>query len=759
MSDSAWRSSRRQFLAGSGAALAAAAAASASPAAAYAARAGTPSRPPNIVLVMADDLGFGELGAYGQQLMRTPTLDRLAAEGLRFTDFYAGGPVCAPSRCAMLTGLHTGHCTVRENPNQVDERSSLLPTDVTFAELVRSAGYRTACIGKWGFGVEQAGQPSHPNERGFDEFFGYITHVHAHDYYPSYLWQDGARVEYPENQGAKVTYAPELFVERSVEFIQRNREQPFLLFFSPTLPHAPPDVPSLGEYADRPWSEATKAHAAQVTLLDAQVGRVVDALTQAGVVDDTLVVFVGDNGPHEEGPQDYDPEFLDANGPLRGVKRNLYEGGIRVPAIAWSPGLLAQASPDAAGRPWTVWDLYPTFAELAGAPVPGDLDGTSMGAALTAGRPSAERPALYWYRRDRGAQAIANATDGGRLQDVCEAVRQGSWKALRFAPGRDRYVPGDEWAVELYDLAADVGETTDVAARHPDVAAALVAVMRSAWVEPGLGRDTFSPHGLTVAPPRFLVAGETRELTTRFTNHEREACVGLELGLAAPAGWTVRAMSSPAFAAVAPGGSVEAAWSVTPPAGAEPAPDRGAPLEITPPPGGYPLAATASCRRGPGSDAVTVPMNLVPAPPAADAFLSDMVWIRAENGYGPVELDRSNGTNAAGDGGPISLAGRRYAKGLGTHAESKLAYYTGGGFSRFAADVGIDDFPSSGGSVQFYVFGDGEQLDTTGILTRATGPRSLDVPIAGVQVLELVATNASGTGGDHASWADARVLR
>ncbi|MGH2950060.1 MAG: sulfatase-like hydrolase/transferase, partial [Solirubrobacteraceae bacterium] len=473
----------------------------------------------------------------------------------------------------------TGHCTVRENPAGRDERAAVAPTDVTFAEVVRAAGHRTACFGKWGFGPEAAGQPSHPNERGFDEFFGYITHIHAHDYYPSYLWD---RVEYPENVGAKVTYAPELFMARSLEFIERNREQPFLLFFSPMLPHAPGDVPDYGQYASESWPNAMKAHAAQVTVLDDQVGRLVAKLTETGVVEDTLVVFVGDNGPYEEGGG-YDPRFFDASGPLRGVKRNVYEGGIRVPAIAWSPGLVGGAMPEVAGRAWTVWDLYPTFAD--------------PGAGARAGGP-----------RRHVAGRCADGRGGGGALGVRRAV---------LIPARPRQ-PGD---------------------RQRDRRRARAGRVR--------GRAGRRLEGAALRARRLSAAGDGH----------------------------------------------------------------------VPP-------------RHPG-DALTVQANLVPAPPSGDAYVSDMVWIRAENGFGPLELDRSNGTNAAGDGEPISLAGRRYEKGLGTHAESKLAYYVGGGFARFAADVGIDDFPSSGGSVQFYVFGDGEQLDTTGILTRATGPR----------------------------WADARVLR
>lgn len=741
----AGQTSRREFLAGSGAALAVAAAAGSWPARAAAGGGGAP---PNVVFVLADDFGFGELGAYGQRQILTPRIDRLAAEGVRFTDCYAGGPVCAPSRCSLLTGLHTGHCTVRENPAGDLDRASLRPEDVTFAQVLQAVGYRTACIGKWGFGPEEPGQPSHPNERGFDEFFGYITHTHAHDYYPSYLFEDGRRVEYPENVGADVTYAPELCVDRALAFIERHRDRPFMLFFSPTLPHGPNAVPSTAPYEDRPWTDANKRHAAQVTLLDSYVGRLVDRLRALGLDERTLVVFTGDNGPHEEGGA-YDPDFFDANGPLRGYKRNLYDGGIRVPTIAWSLRLLRRAAGTVSDRPWAFWDVFPTLAELAGAPVPDHLDGRSVRALLT-GDGAAETGPMYFYRRDRGRNRRANEADGGRILQTCEAARDGRWKAVRFAPGRDRYVDDALWDVELYDLASDIGETTNVASAHPEVAAALVRFMREAWAEPPYERPTWSPEGLTVQAPPYLVAGRAGQVAVKLTNHEDDAYVHGELSLQAPAGWTVAPLSSPRVRALPPGRSARTTWSVTPPPGAEPGVDAHA------------LTARAAFRHRGRPDGTELADLVTVAPPAptADAHLSDLPWISALNGYGPVERDMSNGGEGAGDGAPISIRGRVYAKGLGVHGESVIDYHLGGACERFAADIGLDDWSAvrgSSGSVAFYLFGDGGELYRSAVLTRADQPIAVDLPVAGVRMLRLVVTNAEGTGLDHASWADARV--
>ncbi|MGT2530101.1 sulfatase-like hydrolase/transferase [Streptomyces nojiriensis] len=338
--------SRRHFLAGSAAAAGLAALpqlAAAAPAAADAAPAG----PPHLVVILADDLGYGDLGAYGQKLITTPRIDRIAAEGLRFTDAYSAAAVCAPSRAALLTGLHTGHAAVRANPSSGGQ-GSLGAGDTTFAEVLRARGYRTGLFGKWGFGPEAADQPSHPAARGFEEFYGYIDHSHAHEYYPSHLWHNDAKETVPAG-----TFAPDAIAERALAFIDTHATgaDPFLLFLAPNLPHAPSEIPDVGAYAAQSWTQANKAHAAQISHLDAQVGAVVDRLKALGIAERTVLLIASDNGPHEEGG--VNPDLFDANGPLRGYKRNLYEGGVRVPLIAWAPGRIAAGTTSARPTPST----------------------------------------------------------------------------------------------------------------------------------------------------------------------------------------------------------------------------------------------------------------------------------------------------------------------------------------------------------------------------------------------------------------------
>ncbi|MFD8146411.1 sulfatase-like hydrolase/transferase [Streptomyces sp. NPDC059708] len=735
--------SRRTFLAGSTAALGLTAATStAAPAARAEAPADPPAaRQPNLVVVLADDLGYGELGAYGQKLITTPRLDRLAAEGLRFTDAYSTAAVCAPSRGSLLTGLHTGHATVRANPSSGGQ-GSLTAADTTFAQVLRARGYRTAVIGKWGFGPEAPGQDSHPAARGFEEFYGYIDHGHAHQYYPEYLWHNDVKEPIPANAGgAKTVYAPDLLERHALDFIADHAAEPFLLLLTPNVPHAPSDVPDTGAYAGRSWPAADKGHAAQVSYFDALVGKVVDRLRALGLEDDTVLLVTSDNGPHEEGG--VNPDLFDANGPLRGYKRNLYEGGVRIPLIAWGPGRVRQGTTD---RPTPLTDVLPTLAELAGAPAPADVDGLSA-APLLAGSPDAARHGhLYWFRDELGVTARANAQDAKRATWLAEAVRRENWKAVRFAPERDHALPDAQWQVELYDLAADPGETRDVATTYPARAAELVALMRASWKDP-YPRTGF---GTRLTPPALAVPGEALTVTATLDNGSARPWTTAALALRAPAGWTV-APASPAAADRLPaGGRLTASWQVTPPANAAPATAWTLTAEGTAlAPGGlvrYPATAT------------------VPTPPPAptrDSYLSDLTWISATNGWGPVERDASNGKNAAGDGPPISFGGTSYPKGLGVHAPSDIAYHLGGSAVRFTALVGIDDFSarqSTLGATRAKVYGDGRPLLTTPVLTAAGGPVTVDLDVRGVRVLRLVVEDANDrTSFDHTSWALARV--
>ncbi|MGP4049777.1 sulfatase-like hydrolase/transferase [Streptomyces sp. 2A115] len=559
--------SRRRFIAGSAAALgvtgtAAACTAdegeespddAARPQAAVLPVAQSPANGLNFVVILADDLGYGEIGAYGQKLISTPRLDAMAAEGLRFTDAYAAAPVCAPSRCSLLTGLHSGHATVRENPYGPGGQGRLTDRDFTFAEALRACGYRTGLIGKWGFGPEEPNQPSHPNHRGFDEFYGYISHRHAHDYFPTYLWRNETREEIPGNKdGARQVYAPDLIERRSLDFIDRHKDETFLLYLAPTVPHAPSRDPELGEYADRPWTHPNKAHAAQVSGFDSLVGKVADRLAALGIADRTLVLVTSDNGPHEEGGTD--PDLFDGNGELRGYKRNLYEGGIRVPLIAWSPKRVPSGTTD---RPTPHTDLLPTLAELAGAPAPSDVDGLSLAPLLRGGTNAARHDRLYFYRNHNGMTPRANAVDQGRGRRLAEALRRGDWKAVRFAPGQNRRAPDDRWDVELYDLARDPGEQDDLAAARPAEADAMVKLMRSSWV------DTYErkPFGVTLE-----VTPKDGEFTVTATlaNGSAKPWTAARLVLEPPSGWRARELDPVTADRLAAGARLTARWTVTP---------------------------------------------------------------------------------------------------------------------------------------------------------------------------------------------------
>ncbi|MFJ4681333.1 arylsulfatase [Kitasatospora sp. NPDC088783] len=448
--------SRRALLAGAVATalagLATAPGATAAPAAATAPTATAPTaggRRPNILLIVLDDLGWNELGCYGQRVIRTPVVDRLAAEGVRFTQAYAN-PSCAPTRASLLTGRHTGHSRVKSN---ADAARGLAAEDVTVGEVLHAAGYATGLVGKWGLGPDTGDSPSHPNRQGFDHFFGYIDQVHAQDYWPTYLWRNGERVDHPENEGADVTYAVDLFTREALDFIDRHQDGPFFLSLNYNTPHAPNEIPDDAPYSAEPWPQGERNHAAQITYTDTRIGTVLDRLAQRGLADDTLVVFVSDNGPHAAGAHfehvgstlPHDPEFFDSNGPLRGIKFSVYEGGVRVPLIVRLPASLRTASTPKPGTVLrdrvAVWDFLPTLAEFGGGATPPGLDGVSFRRALTGpGQPA--RPPLYW-----------------RAEDGAEAVRFGRWKGVRPAGG----------PVELYDVFADIGERSDVATAHPDL--------------------------------------------------------------------------------------------------------------------------------------------------------------------------------------------------------------------------------------------------------------------------------------------------
>ncbi len=410
---------------------------------------------PNVILIVADDLGYGDLGCYGQTLIRTPNLDRLATEGLRFRQAYAGSTVCTPSRCVLMTGRHTGHAAARDNIPHYD--SYLEDGDVTVAEVLQGAGYRCGGVGKWSLG--DAGTIGRATNQGFDTWFGYLNQDHAHYYFTEYLDDDEGRLELHGNSASREFYSHDLLTERALKFVEEAKDGPFFLYAALTLPHFSSKdedphglaVPATDPYADRDWDERSKKYAAMIHRLDESVGRLVQLVDRLGLAETTVILFTSDNGPNASVA-----ERFHANGPLKGHKRDLTEGGIRVPFIARWPGTVPanQVSDEVIA----FVDMLPTLADLAGARRPSGLDGISVVDALL-GRPVREqRKFLFW--------------DYGHCRKrYDQAVRMDDYKAIRL--GRD----GD---IQLYDLSRDVGEEHDIAAEHPDITQRMARIMDTA---------------------------------------------------------------------------------------------------------------------------------------------------------------------------------------------------------------------------------------------------------------------------------------
>jgi arylsulfatase A-like enzyme len=413
------------------------------------------SSPPNIIYLMADDLGYGDLGCYGQKLLLTPHIDQLAAEGLRFTNCYAGGVVCAPSRSVLMTGLHTGHTRVRDNFAQVggvppQGRVPLEPEDITVAEVLKQAGYATGITGKWGLGEPDT--TGVPNRQGFDEWFGYLNQRNAHSYYPPYLWGNEEKVVLEGNQdGKRGQYSHDMFDEWQFGFIRRNKDRPFFLYGSWTIPHAKFEVPNLEPFADRDWPDEAIAYAAMVARMDRYVGRIMALLKELDIDDNTIVFFCSDNGAANRRDG-----LFDSVGPFRERKGSVYEGGIRVPMIVRWPGKVPEGTTSHA--PWYFADILPTFARLAGTGPPQGIDGISVLPTILGGeQPELGERFLYWESPSRGS--------------LHQAVRWGEWKAVRF---------GLDSQLELYDLADDVGEQNDVAQHNPEVVKKIAGFLKTA---------------------------------------------------------------------------------------------------------------------------------------------------------------------------------------------------------------------------------------------------------------------------------------
>ena len=417
---------------------------------------------PNIVWIMADDLGYGDLGCYGQAQIQTPHLDQLAREGTRFTQCYAGSTVCAPTRCVLMTGKHTGHCTVRGNSARRPGggRSLLVPLaddDVTVAEVLKKAGYATGVCGKWGLGERDTSGV--PNLQGFDQWLGFLNQRHAHGYYPEFIWNNrDIRILDGNRGGHRGEWVHTHLTTFSLRFIEDNQDRPFFLYVAYTIPHGRYEIPNDSPYSDRPWPQSVKNYAAMVTRMDLDVGRIVDRLKSLGIDRQTIVFFTSDNGAEiyyfrRSGEVDQYHEILKSRGPFRGYKRDLTDGGIRVPMVVRWPGRVPAGAENS--HVWAFWDFLPTAAELAGVDPPANVDGISIVPTLL-GKTQDAHEFLYWEFFERGFQ---------------QAVRHGDWKAIRLKQ--------DE-PLALYNVKHDPEELRDVAAQNPDVIASIETYLKTA---------------------------------------------------------------------------------------------------------------------------------------------------------------------------------------------------------------------------------------------------------------------------------------
>ena len=439
---------------------------------------------PNIIFILADDLGYGDVGVYGQQNFETPNLDRLAHGGMKFLQHYSGSTVCAPSRSALMTGQHTGHTFIRGNSERgftLDKEGQypLAPEEITIAEVLKKGGYATGAFGKWGLGYP--GSEGDPTKQGFDEFFGYNCQRVAHNYYPTHLWDNLTKTPLKGNDGkTKTVYAPLIIHEKALSFIEKNKGRPFFMYYPSVIPHAELAAPekymekyrgkfmpekeyikkgnsspnskvnpesiniyNVGGYNSQKESHA--AFAAMVSLLDEQVGQIIDKVDDLGIAENTLIIFSSDNGPHLEGGAD--PDYFGSNGPLRGYKRDLYEGGIRVPTLAYWP---SQITPNSKSDHISAfWDFFPTAIEIAGLDYNSSkIDGISFLPELK-GKDQKKHPYLYWEFLEKGGR---------------QAVRMNQWKAVRMNMSKNPDSP-----IELYNVHQDIGEQENLAVQYPEV--------------------------------------------------------------------------------------------------------------------------------------------------------------------------------------------------------------------------------------------------------------------------------------------------
>jgi arylsulfatase A-like enzyme len=441
------------------------------------------SQQPNIIYILADDLGYGDLSCYGQTKFATPNIDKLAERGMRFTQHYSGSTVCAPSRSALMTGQHTGHTYIRGNKERSPEGQHPLRGDaVTIAEMFKQAGYATGAFGKWGLGYP--GSEGDAINQGFDTFFGYNCQMLGHHYYPHFLRSNQDSLVLEANLGKQTgIYAPNLIHEKTLQFIDDHKDEPFFLYVPSIIPHAELFAPE--EYMERfrgqfepehaykgvddgprfrkgPYGSQAESHAAfaaMITLLDDQVGEIVKKIEDLGLANNTLIIYTSDNGPHLEGGAQ--PDYFESNGPFRGYKRDLYEGGIRVPFIASWPGVIAEGT--TSDLISAFWDMMPTFADITGQQPPEAIDGISMLPTLTGIGEQKEHDFLYWEFH----------VWGGR-----KALRMGNWKAVQYGICQNPDAP-----IELYDLSVDLGETNNIAVEHPEIVIKVKEIFRTCRIE------------------------------------------------------------------------------------------------------------------------------------------------------------------------------------------------------------------------------------------------------------------------------------
>lgn len=435
---------------------------------------------PNVIFILADDMGYGDLGCYGQKLIETPNLDKLAANGIRFTQFYAGTSVCAPSRASLMTGLHTGHTPIRGNYEIKPEGQLPLPDSAyIMPEMFKAAGYKTGAFGKWGMGFP--GSEGDPTKQGVDRFFGYNCQRQSHNFFPDHLWDNQQQVKLSNTLTHQKQYAPQLIQEQAIAFLKANKSNPFFMYLAYTLPHAGlqlPDGDPIFAHYKKKFNEQPKAvshnwdgngyqpqayphaaYAAMVTRLDNYIAEVVKQLKILGLDKNTLIIFTSDNGPHQEGGND--PSFFNSNGGFKGIKRQLTEGGIREPMIAYWPGKIKAAT--VSDHIGAFWDFMPTFAELIDQPLKGTTDGISILPTFVRNGPQKQHHFLYWEFHE----------DGGR-----QAVRIGKWKGIKENVKKNPNV-----LISLYDLNTDPKETKNIADQHPDIVKKIQDIMNNQHIE------------------------------------------------------------------------------------------------------------------------------------------------------------------------------------------------------------------------------------------------------------------------------------